>query len=262
MVLDAPSIAGQARPGQFLHVRCSESYDPLLRRPFSVHRINESSVEILYQVVGKGTEVLSRRKAGGELSILGPLGNGFSIDEEDSTAILVAGGIGIAPLVALAERLAHSQQPTVHSKKKVYFLIGARTKELILYEEEFQKLGMEVRVSTEDRSYGQRGMVTELLKDLLGTGNWELGTIYACGPKDMLKEVAKISKSFGARTQASLEENMGCGVGACLGCVVKMKRSEARGQKPDERTASSQAFIYKRVCTDGPIFDLDSVVWE
>ncbi len=251
MVLDAPSMAGQAEPGQFLHVRCSESYDPLLRRPFSVHRINESSVEILYQVVGKGTEVLSQRKAGGDLSILGPLGNGFSIEKAIDTAVLVAGGIGIAPLVALAERLAHNQKPTVHSKKKVYFLIGAKTKELILYETELQKLGMEVRVSTEDGSYSQRGMVTELLKDLLGTGNREPGTIYACGPRDMLKEVARISKGSGARTQASLEENMGCGVGACLGCVIKVKSN-----------ATTAPFVYKRVCKDGPVFDLDDVVWE
>ena len=117
MVLEAPSIANQALPGQFLHVRCSGSYEPLLRRPFSVHRINESSVEILYQVVGMGTEVLSQREAGEELSIVGPLGNGFSIDEAIDTAILVAGGIGIAPLVALAERLVRSP-PRIASKRQ------------------------------------------------------------------------------------------------------------------------------------------------
>jgi len=245
MVLEALSIARVASPGQFLHIRCTTSYDPLLRRPFSVHRIKEGSVEILYRVVGKGTEVLSQRKAGEELSILGPLGSGFPIEEKVDTAILVAGGIGIAPLICLAEKLV--------SSKKVYALVGARTKELILYEKELKGLGIDVRVATDDGSYGKKGMVTDLLRELLSTIYSLLSTIiiYACGPRDMLREVAQISKSYGIRSEASFEENMGCGLGACMGCVIKVKSN-----------ATTTPFVYKRVCKDGPIFNLDDVVWE
>lgn len=237
MSLYAPSIAKDIRPGQFLHLRCSESFTPLLRRPFSIHRTQEKTLDILYQVVGKGTEVLSQKKKGERLSVLGPLGNGFSIDKEANSAILVAGGIGIAPLVALAEKLA--------SRKKIYALIGAKTKELVLYEKEFKDLGIEVKVATEDGSYGQKGMATDLLKDLLQASGFKLqAVIYACGPKEMLKEVAEISGRNGLKSQASLEERMGCGLGACLGCVVRLESG------------------YRRVCKDGPIFNLSEVVWE
>ena len=131
---------------------------------------------------------------------------------------------------------------------------------MILCEKEFQKLGIEARVATEDGSYGRGGMVTELLRELLSTLNSQLSIIiYACGPKDMLREVAKISISSGVRSQASLEENMGCGVGACLGCVVKVKSKKPSTLNFQPLTTNS--FVYKRVCKDGPIFDLDDVIW-
>jgi len=249
MILEAPEIASEAQPGQFVHVRVHDKLDPLLRRPFSIHRIRSwkleagSQIEILYKIRGKATEILSGRKPGELLDIIGPLGNGFPLELQSAignpqSAILVAGGIGVAPLIFLAEKLVHSSQSTVHS------LIGAKTKDLILCEEEFKKLGCQVEVATEDGSYGFRGRVTDLLKNLLSTMDCRLSTIYAAGPNFMLQEIKKIANMFKILALGSLEENIACGLGGCFGCVVKTREG------------------YKRVCKEGPVFNLEDIVWE
>ncbi|UCB57835.1 MAG: dihydroorotate dehydrogenase electron transfer subunit [Candidatus Omnitrophota bacterium] len=242
MTISAREVVKAASPGQFVHLRCIEGNQPLLRRPFSFHRLNSDNFEILYEVVGQGTRLLTKRKKGEKIDVLGPLGNGF--DVKGANIILVAGGMGVAPLFALAEHIVHSSQFIVHSKKKkLYVLIGARKKNHILCERDFRRLGTEVLVSTEDGSKGRRGLITDSLKSLLSTIDYRLSTIYACGPKEMLKELSNISARFNISAYGSLEENMACGVGACLGCAVETKRG------------------YERICKEGPVFNLKDIKW-
>lgn len=248
MLICAPNIAQQARPGQFVHLRCTNSSDlgsdtqPLLRRPFSFHRFNQNNFEILYKVVGQGTRILAKKRQGERIDVLGPLGNGFDIkptsNQQRPTTILVAGGMGVAPLLALAEKLVDA------NRSKILVLIGAKTKKAVLCARGFRKLGAKVRVATEDGSQGFKGLVTKLLKDILpSTINYRLSTIYACGPKSMLQEIAGFSDNRKMPTWACLEENLACGLGACLGCAIKTQLG------------------YKRVCKDGPVFKLQEIVW-
>lgn len=245
LILNSPKISQKTEPGQFLHIRVSDGCEPLLRRPFSIHRVSSPVIEILYEVVGRGTKILSKKEPGEYLDILGPLGNGFSLTPNtyDLKPILVAGGIGVAPLIFLAEKLVERKPQTISHKLLV--LIGANTKDKILCEKEFKDLGCQVRISTDDGSKGFKGKVSDLLKRYLTPDTYNLRPIlYACGPRPMLKEIAKITQHYKIPGQISLEENMGCGLGACLGCTVKTKDG------------------YKRVCKDGPIFNTDEISWE
>ena len=245
-------LAKRSKPGQFVEVKCSDGFEPLLPRPLGVHRISNNGIEILYEVVGKGTKLLSTRTKGDILDLIGPLGKGFESPIAGGPAILIAGGVGAAPLVALAENLVHSKR----KKIKVYVLIGARTKSHILCANDFKKLGAEMIIYTEDGSLGKKGLITSGLNYLLSTIDHRLLTIYACGPRAMLKAVAKIAETKRIPCQVSMEELMACGVGVCLGCPVKV------------RTASTQYAIhntqyeYKMVCKDGPVFDAKDIIWE
>ncbi|MCM8792361.1 MAG: dihydroorotate dehydrogenase electron transfer subunit [Candidatus Omnitrophica bacterium] len=238
-------LAYSAYPGQFLQIKIDNGYTPFLRRPFSIHRLKGKNIEILYEVVGKGTEILSKKKPGEYLDVIGPLGNGFNLNIPYSVAgisILVGGGIGVAPLLFLAERLVHNRQSKVHRGPCV--LIGAKNKRELLCEKEFQDLGCEVRISTDDGSKGFKGKVTDLLKVFLQKTNQRQGRmIYACGPRPMLKEIAVISQKYSIPAEVCLEEHMACGIGVCLGCVVNTKRG------------------YKRVCKDGPVFKTEEIIW-
>lgn len=231
MKIASAYLARSAKPGQFIEIRCSEGVEPLLRRPIGVHRISSGGIEVLYQVVGEGTRILSRKRAGEEVDLLGPLGNGFEIQR--GAAMLVAGGIGVAPLVALAGKL---RRPDV--------IIGSRTASHVLCEKEFRSLGCRVTVTTDDGSKGQKGFATDALKRLLGRGG-KTDVIYACGPVAMLKAVASIAAARGIRCHVSLEERMACGAGVCLGCPVRVKPGKA----------------YKMVCKDGPVFDAREIDW-
>ncbi|KPK96682.1 MAG: hypothetical protein AMJ95_12850 [Omnitrophica WOR_2 bacterium SM23_72] len=243
--LEASKIALKASPGQFVNVRITDALEPLLRRPFSIHRIQGKTVEIIYEVLGKGTRMLSEKKEGEYLDVIGPLGQGFNYERwtrRYEPFILVAGGMGVAPLIFLAEKLRAVQS----SKFKVQsiVLIGAKTKNQILCEKEFKQSGFKVFVSTDDGSKGFKGKVTGLLKRQLRTMNHELRTIFACGPRPMLKEIAQICARYRIPAQVSLEEHMACGIGACLGCVVNTTDG------------------YKRVCKEGPVFQTDEIIWE
>jgi dihydroorotate dehydrogenase electron transfer subunit len=229
-------LAKKSKPGQFVEVKCSAGSDPLLRRPLGVHRIRGNSVELLYKVIGKGTEALSHMKKGDILDVIGPLGNGFAI-RENAGAILVAGGHGVAPLLFLAEQL-------MRTRRHVQVFIGAKTKKHVLCAKEFKQIGCELSIATEDGSMGHKGFVTDLLRKNLATGNRQPATIYACGPVGMLRAVSEIAQKRGVACQVSLEEKMACGVGVCLGCPVKIK-----GQG------------YKMVCKDGPVFNAGDVAW-
>jgi dihydroorotate dehydrogenase electron transfer subunit len=233
MILDAPSIARAAKPGQFVNVLVGNKFEPLLRRPFSIHSVNSSKLVILYRVVGKGTEFFSHKKPGDQLNVLGPLGNGFDLNVKRGKIILIGGGIGIAPLVFLAEKLGSSN---------ITVLIGAKNKRHVLCADELKNLGCEVKIATDDGSSGFKGLVTELLKQNIQAKD-RPRIIFSCGPKLMLKEIGNISKRYNIAAQVSLEEHMACGIGACFGCVVNTKHG------------------YKRVCKEGPVFDIKEVVF-
>jgi len=245
LAIKVPQIGKTAVAGQFLNVKVREAAEPLLRRPFSIHRVTDSGVEILYEVVGKGTEILAQKKSGEYLDVIGPSGNGFNYTSHvrpHMPHILVAGGMGVAPLLFLAERLVTSHRSPVTSKPLV--LIGAKNKNQILCEKEFKKLGYDVKIATDDGSRGFKGKVTELLeKILLSAVSCQLSAVYACGPRPMLKEISRIANIYKIPAQISLEEHMACGIGACLGCVVNTKEG------------------FKRVCKDGPIFNAKEIVW-
>jgi len=261
MRIGSSYLAKNIKPGQFIEVKCSDSYEPLLRRPFSVHRISENGIEILYEVAGKGTEILSRRNKGEYLDMIGPLGNGFALNRQ---TILVAGGIGVAPLLALAEKLSAGLPVSQLAGLKV--LIGAKDKNGILCENEFKKLGIKAKVSTEDGSKGEKGLVVTLLRsELANRSTGKPANIYACGPNAMLKEVARIAKESRIPCQVSLEERMACGVGVCLGCPVKVNQLASwpvSQLKPVNRQTGKPAnYVYKMVCKDGPVFNAEEIVW-
>ena len=257
--LEAPAIAREVKPGQFIHIRISDGVEPLLRRPFSIHRIRNqkpdyrNQIEILYKVVGRGTEILSQKRNGEYLDVIGPLGNGFSI-LDSRYSILVAGGMGVAPLVFLAEKTS-IQYPA----SSISVLIGAKTKNYILCDDEFRKLGCDVKIATDDGSRGFKGSAAGLLKKRVSSIQYPVSSIYTCGPHEMLKEVASIAHKNRIPCQASLEEFFACGVGACLGCAVRVKTSdEGRGTRDEGREAIDQ---YKLVCKDGPVFDSYEILW-
>lgn len=238
LVLRAPQIAPQVQPGQFAHVRVLPLQAALLRRPFSIFQATGDTISILYKVVGKGTEVLSRLHAGDKLSAIGPLGRGFTVPVPGAeTPLLVAGGYGMAAMYLLAER----------SPQRGIVFVGGRRRVDILCETEFRALGWEVRVATEDGSSGTKGLVTTPLIAELRTGVTGR-KLFACGPTPMLQAVARLADETGIPAELSMDEPMCCGVGVCLTCVIPVKTGDG--------------WAYQRTCTEGPVFDSRQVLWE
>jgi dihydroorotate dehydrogenase electron transfer subunit len=251
MRLMSPQLAAQGRPGQFLLARVvGISLDPLLRRPFSFHRLfpNDGIVEILYKVVGRGTLMLSHCRPGTRINVLGPLGNGFSLPEErERPLFLVAGGIGIAPLFAVLDQaLAAGWDPS-----RLHLFYGARGADELLAAEEFASLGIPVRWSTDDGSQGWHGFVTDLVRNALEGGAVRPGRLYACGTLAMQHQVAKLAVEYGLTAELSLESLMACGLGACLGCAL-----------PAWHPTDPDADHYVHVCKHGPIFSPGSIRWQ
>ena len=260
-----------ASPGQFVMIKVNNSNDPFLRRPMSIYRIpyhppfkkgGRGEFEILYQVVGKGTNIMSELKKGDEIDVLGPLGRGFWIPEKIERAIIVAGGIGVAPMVALAEKIRGKGQG---ARGKISVFIGGKTKNDILCKEDFKKIRAKVYIATEDGSMGKKGTCV----DLLSAFSFQPSAyIFACGPQGMLKAVADIARDKNMACQVSLDKRMACGTGACLGCVVKVSGqwsvvSGQKNKKDDASTLNTQhSTHYKCVCTDGPVFDAEEINWE
>ena len=252
-------------PGQFYQVRCSSSIDPLFRRPFSAHRVvrgrGSLSVEILYRVVGRGTEWLSRRKRGEPLDVLGPFGNGFLIDKSQDAIVLVARGTGIASVYAVGAEVRRKC-----AKREIFILLGARMEERVFYEAECRKLGT-VFVYTDDGSKGFRGRAPDLLAHLAREKRIpERFSVYACGPARMLQDLATLSRDLGFHGQAALEERLGCGFSACLVCACPLKPDaivrNQQWEKPALHWSDDGTQVYSLVCKDGPIYDLNEVDWD
>ncbi|MFQ6067515.1 MAG: dihydroorotate dehydrogenase electron transfer subunit, partial [bacterium] len=201
IILDAPKICQNAHPGQFVHIKVTGGSTFLLRRPFSIHNTEDGKLEILYRVVGKGTDLLSRKEKSEKVDLLGPLGQGFKLKEKFRTIVLVAGGIGVAPLHFLAKRLlSHdlkiSDQESLKIRRpKVTLLLGAETKKQILCYQDFKNLGAAVKIATEDGSWGYKGLVSDFLAETLLRCS-KLDSIFACGPVAMLKKIAKLSRKY------------------------------------------------------------------
>lgn len=233
ITLTAPRLAAVAKPGQFVMVKVAPGLEPALRRPFSLHRFDKEGghIELIYQVVGKGTNILSKRGAGEEVELLGPLGNGFD-PGRGSRIGLVGGGMGMAPLLAAAEGI-------FRQGKEVVTFLGAKTKDYLLTTKRFAILGS-LYLTTDDGSAGEKALVTKPLQEYIE--NKPLDLILACGPTPMLQALAGLVNSRGIPTQLSLEQRMGCGTGVCLGCAFAV------------RAETPEGYTYKRVCHDGPVF--------
>ncbi len=259
LTLRSPRIAAAARPGQFVQLVCSDSSDPLLPRPFSFLTAGKRDFSIIYHVVGKGTQFLAQSRRGESLSVVGPLGHGFHsdlrrhADHVVNTAILVGGGVGIPPLYHAAQQLCSPGQPL--KKQNVHVLLGARTKDFLLCEKEFKKLGVALRVATDDGSRGRKGLVTSLLEDVLKKTNPVRTRVMTCGPTPMLKAVSVLSKAYRTACEVSVEVPMACGFGACMGCAIKVKAG------PSEETPGPD-YRFAIACQEGPVFKGEDVVWD
>ncbi|KGR73831.1 dihydroorotate dehydrogenase electron transfer subunit [Ureibacillus sinduriensis] len=223
-------IVQDMNPGQFVHIRVSDSFEPLLRRPISIANINKEANEatVIYRAEGRGTSILSQKQVGDEVDVLGPLGNGFPVDavREGGTALLVGGGIGVPPLYELSHQLNARGIRTIH-------VFGFATEQVCFYEDQFTTLG-DTHFVTVDGSKGTKGFVTDLLEELKP----EFDVFYACGPLPMLRAL----EGFYPEKQGylSFEERMGCGIGACFACICQ--------------TTDQSDKNYVKVCSDGPVF--------
>ena len=251
MKILAPGYHHVSQPGQFVMFRVQRSLPPLLRRPFGIFRVGfmpadcdnmpaKEFIEIIYKVVGSGTEIMQGLHQGDPVELLGPLGTGFDCGEASGEKILVGGGIGLVPLYPLAEKLVKTS--------RVRLLMGGRTRDDIITVTEFERLGVETYVSTEDGSLGEEGLVTQVLERKLD--KYPDATVFTCGPMPMIEAVQKICLSYDVPLQVSLEALMACGVGACLSCVVK----------GEGHTESEPHYLC--TCTSGPVFAAEKLDWS
>ena len=232
--VETKEIVENAKPGNFVEIRVNENLDPFLRRPISIYNLDKENgvLEFIFQVKGKGTEILSKKEEGDKIDIIGPLGNGTFKFEDKKNIAIIGGGIGIFPLYELAKQ-AKELDLNIHT------YLGFRNKELVTLEKEFEDVSSKLTITTDDGSYKEKGFAINYLeKDLK-----EFDGIYACGPLPMLSVVKKLAEENNIPCQISLEEKMGCGLGVCLGCAVKTASSPK--DAPD----------YVHVCKAGPVFD-------
>ena len=227
-----PELAAVAEPGQFVTMRVDEVLDPLLRRPYSISRPIGEECEFLYYVVGKGTNILARKRPGDTVDILGPLGNSFGLDGDYETAVLVGGGIGVAPFPFLTTRL-------IDIGKKVVTFLGARTAEMVLADNL-----VNLQVATDDGTAGFHGTVVDCMDAWFNERSLTKPKFFSCGPTPMLAAVQSWAREKGVPCELSLESEMACGFGICQGCPVEHRHAD--------RT-------YALVCTDGPCFDAEDI---
>jgi dihydroorotate dehydrogenase electron transfer subunit len=233
LTADAPGIAAGSAPGQFVNIRCANGCLPLLRRPFSISRVEGTTIELVFNVVGQGTTLLSGKRAGDALDILGPLGIPFRVQGSYERAILVGGGLGVAPFPFLTDAL-------LRQEKKVQSLIGARSANQLI-----DRHLVNVRHATDDGSKGVRGTVIDLLKAVIAEQGGTNTKIFGCGPTKMLGTLSEFARTHGIPCEMSLEGDMACGMGLCQGCPVE----RADGKKK-----------YSLVCVEGPTFNSNDIV--
>lgn len=233
-------IVKTSNPGNFVEVRVSDQVEPFLRRPISIYNMNKENgvLEFIFQVKGKGTEILSRKQIGDKIDIVGPLGYGtFKFSKYNKIAI-IGGGIGVFPLYELAKQAKEQG-------KNVNCYLGFRNKDLVMLEKEFKSVTDKLNISTDDGTYGNNGFAINYLKEDMEKEKYEC--IFACGPTPMLRAVKEYADKNNIDCQISLEEKMGCGLGVCLGCAVKKSSS------------SNDAPEYYHVCKGGPVFNSKDV---
>jgi dihydroorotate dehydrogenase electron transfer subunit len=244
MEIFSPYICKNALPGQFVSVKCCYEgmLDPLLRRPFGIYEIdNKFNVfSILYLVKGKGTLFLSKLKKGEILNFLGPMGNAIKLQDEVKNYMLIGGGIGVAPLCLIARHLMDLQ-------KNVYFMAGFKDELFFSWEKDLIKIVRNYRIFTENGSFGDKGLPSNYIREHIN--EYKNFNFICCGPREMLKAFQVILQGKNIEAIALMEEIMACGVGACMGCVIKVKDINS-------------SFTYKRVCSDGPAFNLMEVIFD
>ena len=229
-------IAHTVKPGQFVHI-LPKGFT--LRRPISICDINleKKAMRLIFEVRGEGTRELSKLDVGQSFDMIAPLGNGFHIENPNEKAVFVGGGIGVPPLVFAAKEY----------KENAAVILGFRNKDAVILADSFALNKNSVRICTDDGSLGQKGFTTELLESHLKEN--KVDVIYACGPTPMLKKVSEIANGSNIKAQLSLEERMGCGIGACLVCACKIK-------------AEQDKTVFAHVCKDGPVFDSKAVIFD
>lgn len=244
MEMFSPYVVRNIMAGQFVNIRCapSDGTDPLLRRPFSVFDIEEkfNVFSVLYMVKGKGTRYMSSLRKGDIVDLAGPMGQGINLDSGAREVLLIGGGMGIAPLNLIA-RLALARS------KNVFIMAGFRDSSMLRWERDLVRMEVKYRIFSEDGKWGEKGLVSEYIFE--GDRFYRKHEIYVCGPVDMLKILQEKLGRYQIKATALLEEKMACGIGACMGCVIKIRDK-------------NNNFSYKRVCREGPAFELSEVVFE
>lgn len=257
LTIVAPEIGEKVQPGQFVNVLCGEGSAHILRRPFSVYRVHKrggwaSTIEIVFDIRGAGTQYLSQLRAHKMVDLVGPLGRGFALPKGRAHCLLVGGGIGAAPLFFLADELRNDGH-------RVDVIIGARSNRMLLNPIEVRRLASVARVVTEDGSTGDEGRVTDVLNETVDRCETEI--IYACGPHGMLEAVTELGSAQGLPVQVAVEELMACGYGVCMTCVMPLRNRKKAALRDKDKDAEDEV-IYARSCTEGPVFNGASVIWN
>lgn len=248
LILSSPLVAQSSRPGHFVHIRVNPFPYPLLRRAFSVYDTDgKETIAVVFKVVGTGTLHLSQKKPGEKLDILGPLGNNFTQLEPGQIGIMVAGGLGIVPVYFYAKVLQNK-----NGNPPTYFLYGAKDRSELYCLEDTDQLKAKLFYSTDNGSYGFKGYLTQLLEQVIGKEKLQSDRIkiYACGPEPMLARLSDYAVANQLFCELSLEVGMPCGMGTCMGCVVKCRDGQAH------------QIVYRRVCCEGPIFKAGEVIFD
>lgn len=256
LTVKASALSKTAKPGQFVQLRFPQRDTPFLPRPFSFLDIQKDQIQILYQAVGKGTSLMSQLQKGDHVSLLGPFGTGWPKPEifNHKTLLMVGGGVGIPPVYHFAIEAKRQLKQTFVASSVIF--LGGRTKQLLHSKKEFSTAGFKVHSATDDGSYGHHGTIVERLEDYVESAvSRDVSPsdfqIIACGPTRMLEATAQLAFKYGMDCLVSMEEHMPCGFGACQGCAVQLKDVHTEG-----------GFRYGLCCSEGPVFDAKSIVWE
>lgn len=253
LTIVAPEIGETVRPGQFVNIACGKGRSNILRRPFSVYRVHKrggwaSTIEIVFDVHGPGTEYLSSLRAHASVDLIGPLGRGFALPKRRAHCLIVGGGIGAAPMFFLADELRNDNH-------RVDVILGARSVGYLLNAIDARRLASVCRITTDDGSSGDQGRVIDGMAEMMEKCGTEI--VYACGPHPMLAAVSKVASDLKIPVQVAVEELMACGYGVCMTCVMPLRKpAKGKTASPDDE------IVYARSCTEGPVFNGNQVVWN